>query len=344
MRIAIDAMGGDRAPEAVLAGALDALDLLAPTDELILVGDEGIITQHIASRGTTDPRVSIERASQVIAMDEKPAQAVRTKRESSIVRLALLGSSKHPKPVDVILSAGNTGACVSAAIMHMRRLAGVHRPGIAVTIPAFSGPVTLCDAGANPDPTATHLWQYAIMAETYARNIHSIASPRVAILNIGSEESKGSDRVRAANDWLKITPGLNYVGFIEGRDLFEGVADVVITDGFVGNTMLKMAEGLSASLLRAIAHEIAEIDPGLIAKFEPIVKRIYKKNDYHEYGGAPLLGVNGGCFIAHGSSEPRTIRAAIRNSRDYVATGVNEAIRARLIETDAIAKSIQEPA
>lgn len=344
MRIAIDAMGGDGAPQAILAGALDALDLLAPTDELILVGDERIINAYLDEHSVTDSRVHIESASQIIEMHEKPAQAVRAKRDSSIVRLALLGSAKHQHRADVVLSAGNTGAFVSAAIMHMRRLAGVHRPGIAVTFPTFSGPVTLCDAGANPDPTATHLWQYAVMAETYARHIHSIASPRVAILNIGSEESKGSERVRAANEWLKVTPGLNYVGFVEGRGLFEGAADVVITDGFVGNTMLKMAEGLTASLLRAIAHEIAEIDPSLVAKFDPIVKRLYKKNDYHEYGGAPLLGVNGACFIAHGSSEPRTIRAAIRNCRDYVATGVNDAIRARLIETADIPTNIQEPA
>jgi len=334
MRIGVDVMGGDHAPEAVLKGAVSALELLAPTDELVLVGPQDIIEEILREHRVSDPRIAIEPASERIEMHEKPAQAVRAKRDSSIVRMAQLGTPKHPRPADVVLSAGNTGACVSAGIMHMKRMKGVHRPGIAVTIPAFYGPVVLCDAGANPEPTAAHLWQYGVMAGTYAQHLHSIESPRVAILNIGAEEGKGSDLVRRAHDLFKQTPGMNYVGFIEGRDLFDGAADVVVTDGFVGNATLKMAEGLAVSLLKAIAHEITEIDPSLMLQFEPIVKRIYKKNDYHEYGGAPLLGVNGALMIAHGSSEPRTIRAAIRNARDFVATGVNDRIRRRLAELD----------
>jgi len=335
MRIAIDAMGGDHAPDAVIRGAAQVLDALDPSDELVLVGVEPRVRDVLASIGVDDPRVRVMHAPDVIAMDAKAALAVRSLPNSSIVQLARLGSSKAEQPADVVVSAGNTGACVSAAIMHMKRLRGVHRPGIAVTIPAFAGPVVLCDAGANPEPQPLHLWQYGLMAEVYARHIHGVERPRVATMNIGAEESKGSDLVKAAHEMLKVTPGLHYVGFVEGRELFDGAADVVVTDGFVGNTLLKMAEGLVSSLFRAIVAELKTIDPGLASRFEPIIGELYRKNDYHEHGGAPLLGVNGGFLIAHGSSEPRTIRAAILNSRDYVAAGVNEAIRARLEEQAA---------
>lgn len=345
MRIAIDVMGGDNAPDAILKGAIDALDVLSPSDEMVLVGREDVIHDVLRERRVNDPRIVIEPASQVIEMGDKAAQAVRGKPDSSIVKMALLGSRKHERRADVVLSAGNTGACVAAAIMHMKRMPGVHRPGIAVTIPALVGPVVLCDAGANPEPLPTHLWQYGLMASTYAQHVLSISTPRVAVMNIGAEEGKGSDLVRAAHDLLKKTPGINYIGNVEGRDLFDGAADVVITDGFVGNTLLKMAEGLASSLLKAIAQEVAAQDPGLILQLEPVIKRIYKKNDYHEYGGAPLLGVNGACMIAHGSSESRTIRAAVRNSRDFVATGVNEAIQKRIAEVEGLVGSpSEEPA
>jgi glycerol-3-phosphate acyltransferase PlsX len=289
--------------------------------------------------------VSIEHASEVIAMHESPVDAVRAKKDSSIVKMALLGSNKSPRRCDVVLSAGNTGACVSAATMHMKRLPGVHRPGIAVTMPAFQGrQVVLCDAGANPQPRPSHLWQYGLMAAIYAEQALGIKKPRVAQMNIGSEEGKGTELIRAVNDLFRATPGLNYIGYIEGRDLFDGAADVVVTDGFVGNTLLKMAEGLAKSLFGAIAHEIFTEAPELGLQLEPVFKQIYRKNDYHEYGGAPLLGVNGGCVIAHGSSEARTIRAAIRNSRAYINAGVNEAIVRRLAEVAHVVQPERESA
>lgn len=335
MRLAVDVMGGDHAPDAILKGCISALEDLNPDDHLVLVGDRQVIQDVLHDRGVKDPRFSIEHASQVIGMGESAAKAVRAKSDSSIVKMCLLGSEKHPNPVDAVLSAGNTGACVSAAIMHMKRLPFVHRPGIAVTIPAFHGPVVLIDAGANPEPKASHLWQYGVMADTFAKVVLGISNPRVAQMNIGSEEAKGTGMIRETRDLLRQTPGLNYIGYIEGRDFFDGVADVVVTDGFVGNTLLKMAEGLAKSLFNAIAHEIVAINPELALQLEPVVKQIYKKNDYHEYGGAPLLGVRGGCVIAHGSSEPRTIRAAIRNCRTYVSTGVNKAIVNRLAEVSS---------
>lgn len=330
MRLAVDVMGGDHAPDAILKGCVDAIPHLDDHDELILVGPEPVIRETLAERGVRDPRVTIHHAPDVIHMHDAPARAVRGKPDSSIVQMTLLGSPKAQHPVDAILSAGNTGACVSAAIMHLKRLPGVHRPGIAVTIPAFHGPLVLCDAGANPEPKPTHLWQYGIMADVHARAALGIERPRVAVMNIGAEEGKGSDLVRGTAELLRATPDLNYIGYIEGRDFFDGVADVIVTDGFVGNAMLKMAEGLAKSLFTAIAHEIFNHDPALAVQFEPVVKSIYTKNDYHEYGGAPLLGVNGVCIIAHGSSEARTIAAAIRNTKAHLAANTNEHIVQRI--------------
>lgn len=334
MRIAVDVMGGDHAPDAIIKGCIDALPLLDPGDRLVLVGNTRDIDEIFSERGVSDPRIEIEHCTEVIGMEESPVDAVRAKKNSSIVRMALLGSHKtdDAKRCDVVLSAGNTGACVSAATMQMKRLRGVHRPGIAVTIPAFHGPVVLCDAGANPEPRPSHLWQYGMMAETFAKTVLGIEHPRVAQMNIGSEEGKGTDLIRGVKNLLKATPDMNYIGYIEGRDLFEGVADVVVTDGFVGNTILKMAEGLAKALFKAIGHEIFTQAPDLGMQLEPVIKEIYRKNDYHEYGGAPLLGVNGVCVIAHGSSEARTIKAAIRNCKTYVNAGVNEAIVRRLAE------------
>ncbi|VAX39565.1 Phosphate:acyl-ACP acyltransferase PlsX (EC 2.3.1.n2) [hydrothermal vent metagenome] len=344
MRLAVDVMGGDHAPDAILKGCVEALALLAPDDQLVLYGDSAIIHELLAEFGCDDQRLVVEHAEQSITMNDSPAKAVRAKPNSSIVRMALRGSRKHDDPVDGILSAGNTGACVAASIMHMKRLPGVHRPGIAVTIPAFHGPVVLCDAGANPNPTAVHLWQYGVMADVYARGILGIKSPRVALMNIGSEEGKGSDLIKKCRDLLRNTPDLNFIGFVEGRDFFAGVADVIITDGFVGNTVLKMAEGMAKSIFAAIAEEIMDADPALAVQFQPIVKQIYTKNDYHEYGGAPLLGVNGCCFISHGSSEPRTIKAAVRNARDYVNKHVNDDIAARIQSVEHVATHERAPA
>lgn len=347
MRIAVDVMGGDHAPDAIMRGCLDALPLLDAGDEIFLVGAQREIEELLSERGgaeASDKRLRIVPTTQVIGMDESPAKAVRSKMDSSIVQMARLGSHKSEQPCDVVLSAGNTGACVAAATMYMRRLPHVHRPGIAVAMPAFHGPVVMCDAGGNPLPRPSHLWQYGIMSAALAEMQFKIANPRVGLMNIGSEEGKGTDLIKATHDLLKRTPNLNYIGYVEGRDLFDNVADVVITDGFVGNSMLKMAEGLAKGLFKAIAHAIFSRDPNLGMQLEPIFKDIYKQNDYHEYGGAPLLGVNGVCMILHGSSEARTVTAAIRNSKAYVEHHVNAAIVERLSRVAEMATPEQEPA
>jgi phosphate acyltransferase len=330
IRIAIDVMGGDHAPDAILEGSISGLEFLSDTDRLVLIGPQELIGDFLLSKQIDDPRIIIEHATEVIPMGASPTVAVRQYKDSTIVKMAKLGSKKADIRCDAVISAGNTGACVAAGQMHMKRLAGVHRPGIAVTFPSFHGPVVLCDAGANPEPRASHLWQYGIMADIYAKRVLGTENPKVGLLNIGSEEGKGSGLAKDTAELLKRTPGINYIGFIEGRDIFSGTADVIITDGFVGNTVLKMAEGFAKSIFQAIAQEIFEHDPKLAAQFQPIVKQIYKKNDYHEHGGAPLLGVNGVMMIAHGTSEPRTIRSAIRNTLDYVRGHVNDEIVERL--------------
>ena len=340
MRIAVDVMGGDDAPDAILDGCLDAVDLLDPDDKLLLVGDKAIIQEGIHEAGLkAETRLEIVHTSQVIGMADPPVTALRNLTDSSIVKWGWLGGRRSgDQHCDIIISAGNTGACVAAAQMSMRRLAGCHRPGIAVTLPTFHGPVVMCDVGANPEPRATHLHQYGHMASVFAEKIIGITDPRVALLSIGGEEGKGNTLTRETHALLKADSTVNYVGYIEGRELFEGKANVVVTEGFTGNVVLKLAEGLSKGIFETIAHEVLEIDPELAMRFEPVVKSIYKKHDYHEYGGAPLLGANGICMICHGSSQARTITNAIRAAKDYATHNVNQALIQRLAAAEKAIK------
>jgi glycerol-3-phosphate acyltransferase PlsX len=270
-------------------------------------------------------------------MDDSPVEALRSKRDSSIGRAAEHASVKHPNRCDAWISAGNTGACVAASQIRMRCLPNVIRPGIAVTVPTFAGPIVLIDVGANIEPKPVHLAQYGVMGDAYARGILGIKNPRVALMNVGGEEQKGTSEMKVARDLLRGAENLNFIGYVEGRGVFDGDADVVITDGVVGNVMLKLAEGLSRGLFQAIAQQVLETDPELAVRLEPVVKAIYAKHDYHEYGGAPLLGVNGTCLISHGSSVSRTMMNAILRARQFVLSGMNEVINARL-------ETIQEPA
>lgn len=327
MRIGIDVMGGDNAPDEILKGALEALEKLESDDVLVLAGDPSVIEEGIKERGINDSRVEILECTDSILMDETPVEAVRGKRDSSIVKLSrLAGPKAGDDRLAAWISAGNTGACVTAAQMNMRRLRNVIRPGVAVTIPTFSGPVILIDVGANIEPKPAHLAQYGVMGDLYARRILNMEKPRVGLMNVGGEEAKGTTGLKHARDMLKDNSNINFVGYVEGRGVFDGEADVVVTDGIVGNVMIKLAEGLSAGIFKAIASEVFAIDPELAMRFEPVVKSLYAKHDYHEYGGAPLLGVNGVCMISHGSSIARTITNAVRRSREFVLSGVNEAI------------------
>ncbi len=331
MRIGVDVMGGDNAPDAILAGALDAACHLSENDTLVLVGDAAVIRSSVDTHEYRS-RIEIVHTTEVVAMDEPPVEAVRAKQDSSITVLARLASHKVDNPLDAIVSAGSTGAQVTAAQMYMRRLQHVHRPGIAVIVPTLAGNVILIDVGANIEPKPHHLAQYGVMGAVLSELATGVQNPRVALMNIGGEEQKGTAEIKQASRMLREDADVNFVGSVEGRDVFNGVADVIITDGVVGNVTLKLAEGLAEGLFRRIAHEVAAIDSELAQRFQPIVKKIYADHDYHEYGGAPLLGVNGVCMISHGSSQPRTITNAILKARQYVDSGVNAAISARLGE------------
>ncbi|MEM1354815.1 MAG: phosphate acyltransferase PlsX [Planctomycetota bacterium] len=343
MRIAVDVMGGDNAPDDILKGSLSALGLLGDDDRLVLVGDERIIAETIEEAGVEgDSCLEVFATSQVIGMGDPPVSALREKTDSSIVKWGWLGSKRAKElRCEVIISAGNTGACVASAQMSMRRLPGVHRPGIAVTIPTFYGPVVVCDVGANPEPRPTHLHQYGHMGTIFAEKVLDIENPKVALLSIGGEEGKGNALTRGTHDLLKADTSTNYVGYIEGREIFEGKANVIVAEGFTGNVVLKLAEGLSKGIFKTIAHEAFEIDPELAMKLQPVVESIYAKHDYHEYGGAPLMGANGICLICHGSSQPRTIHNAIRNALKYAELNVNTVISERLLRADEIIKSVR---
>ncbi len=323
MRIAIDAMGGDKAPDEIVGGALEAAEQLNDDDTLILVGPKDVVESKLArSKGRKDT-VSVVDAPDVIGMDEAPIESLRKKPKSSIGVLAKLAKRGQ---ADAVISAGNTGACVAAFQMRMRNLSGVNRPGIAVVFPTFEGPVTICDVGANIACKPINLYQYAVMSSMHSKHILGIKEPRVGLMSIGQEDAKGNEIVKKARELIKSDTNMNFVGNIEGRDIFNGVCDVAICDGFVGNVILKLTEGLVAGLFKAIKYELMQEKLRLAMKFKPVMKRIYSKYDYNEYGGAPLLGVNGTALICHGASESRTIKNAIMTSKKYYTEKINDKI------------------
>lgn len=329
MRIAVDAMGGDHAPAEIIQGVLDALQLLGDDDRLVLIGTDAALHAHLSSDENIRRRIELHPVTEVIEMDETPLDALKQKKDSSIVVMAKLAGERQ---VDAIVSAGNTGACAAACQLKMRTLGSVQRPGIAVVLPSFYGPLTICDVGANVAPRPQHLYQYAHMATAYAEQILKIDNPRVGLLSIGSEAVKGNTLVKQARELIRQDTRLNFVGNVEGRDLFRGKCEVVVTDGFVGNVVLKLSEGLSEGLFDTIEREISAEDPDLGDRFKPVVKAIWSRHDYSEFGGAPLLGVDGVCIICHGSSRRRAIRNAIRVARDYVNSKLNSIIQNRLAE------------
>jgi len=334
VRAAVDVMGGDRAPAAILKGCWEAAPLLEPGDVIHLVGDEKVIREGLTASELSPElkkHYNVVPTTQVIEMDDSPVEAIRQKPNSSISVMCKMVAKGE---ADVVISAGNTGACVAAAQLRMRTLPGVSRPGIAVIIPTFHGPVVICDVGANVAPKPKHLEQYAIMSAAYATAICGIENPRVGLISIGEEDAKGNQLTKEARKLMRDEPQINFVGNVEGRDLFKGVVDVVVCDGFVGNIVLKFTEGMAEGLFQTIMAELEEFAPELLEQFKPVMKKIYQKHDWQEYGGAPLLGVGGYCLICHGKSESRSIKNAIRVGKQLKNSGVNEKI------VEAIEKSI----
>jgi phosphate acyltransferase len=330
VRAAVDVMGGDHAPAAILKGCWEAVQFLEPGDVILLVGDQAVSQAGLDASGLSPEHKAYFKTvhtTEVIGMDESPVEAVRAKTDSSIGVMCKLAAKGE---ADVVISAGNTGACVAAAQLRMRNLPGVSRPGIAVVVPTFHGPVVICDVGANIAPQPRHLQQYAIMAAAYGEAVCNIANPRVGLLSIGEEDAKGTAIVKESRKLMRDEPQINFIGNVEGRDLFKGVVDVVVCDGFVGNIVLKFTEGMAEGLFQTIVSEINEADPDLLEKLGPVMKKLHTKHDWREAGGAPLLGVAGYCLICHGRSDNRAIKNAIRVGKQLHKSAVNDRIVERV--------------
>ena len=327
-RIAVDAMGGDHAPLALVRGAVQAL---RDRDDLVvvLVGREEVIRAELGRMDSVPDRVEIVPASEVVAMDESPTEALRRKKDSSLMVMATLAARKE---VDAIISAGNTGACAAAAQLRMRPLKCIARPGIAVALPSFHGPVVLCDVGANIQAKPRHLYDYAVMATLYAQKVVGIESPRVGLVSIGEESRKGTELVKQTHELLRADPNIDFVGNVEGGELFQNRCEVAVSDGFVGNILLKFIEGLAEALFRTISCEFQDEDPVAREKFNGALKRVWARHDYSEYGGAPLLGVDGVCIICHGRSEERAICNAVKAACSFLQHKFNDAVVERLGE------------
>lgn len=335
MKIAVDAMGGDFAPEQVVFGAIRAAKKYGC--EIVLVGDESKVMEVLdRDKGWHKLPITVHHASEVIAMDEHPVQAVRKKKDSSVVvatRLVKEGVC------DGVISAGSTGAAVAAAQFILGRIKGIDRPSIATPIPTPKGATLLLDSGANVDSKPKHLLQSALMGSLYSELVFGVRQPRVALLNIGEEETKGNEQAQLTYPLLKNMTTINFVGNAEGRDIPKGNVDVVVCDGFVGNVVLKFGEGLAKTILKLIRDTIKE--NGIFAKIGalllmPTLKKLGQRLDVAEYGGAPLLGVNGCCIISHGSSNSKAICNAIRVANEFVESNVLGHIRDTLAKEEML--------
>jgi len=319
MAIAVDAMGGDHAPEAIVSGAV-----LAATEKkipVILVGDEERLSALLEEKKPVSPLVTVRHASQVVRMSDSPSAAVRRIKDSSIrVAFDLVKRGE----ADAVVSAGNSGATMAVAMFVLKKIEGVDRPAIATFHPTAKGFSLLLDAGGNVDCKPHHLVQFGIMGSVFGSRVLKLENPRVGVLSNGSEEGKGNELTRQTHLIIKRC-GLNYIGLVEGRDIYNGGADVVVCDGFVGNVGLKMSEGLAEVLERIFREEMGK---SLRAKLgylliKNVFREVAKRGDYSEYGGAPLLGINGTCVICHGGSSPKAITNAIVLGENLVESQFN---------------------
>ena len=327
-RIALDAMGGDNAPAQIVEGAVRAARELGMP--ITLVGPEPVVRAELAKHPTSGLDLTIVHADEVIGMDEHPAEAVRAKRRNTMT--IALEQVRDGRAIAAV-SAGNSGAMLAASLFTLRRIPGIDRPALGGVFPAAGGRRTLvADIGANTDSRPAYLVQFALMGSIYMEKVFGVANPRVGLLANGEEETKGDQLVQEAHKLLKAAAGpagLNFIGNVEGRDVFKGTCDVVVTDGFTGNVVLKTAESVVSLLVHKVRQEVAS-DP--LAKLgalfmSPALRRLQKQIDWEEHGAAPLLGVDGVCFVGHGASSARAIRSAIRTLARFVEERVNEHIR-----------------
>lgn len=323
MRIALDAMGGDFAPGPNVVGAFEAVER-NPELEILLVGDRPLLDEEIAKVGSLPNNIRIVQSEGFVGMEEKPTVALREKPNCSIVRCWQLMASGE---VQAVVSAGHTGAVVAAGLRTRLFLKGVKRPGIAVRLPTIKGSCILIDVGANPAARPEHLVQYGLMGSVWAREMLGVDSPRIGLMNIGSEEGKGTDLYRETHAMLlKSTFHGSYIGNVEGRGVYHGEADVIICEGFVGNVVLKVSEGMAEFLLKTVGGALMQ---SLNSEKEVARKTLGKLTEqfhYQESGGAPLLGIDGVCIICHGSSDHRSIRNAIRMATEIDKHHINSRI------------------
>ena len=338
VRVALDAMGGDDAPEPNIEGARLAL-ADDPDLRVTLVGDEAVLAPELAA-DDCGGRLTLAPSVGVVGMEEKPTDGLRDKPDCSI---AVCWKLMAAREVDAIVSAGNTGAVIAAGLRTRLFLKGVRRPGIAVTLPNLKGRSILVDVGANPAAKPDHLLQYAVMGSVLARQVLGVANPRVGLMNIGSEDGKGNDLYRQTHDLLRKNPATrdNYVGNVEGRGLYRGEADVLVCEGFVGNVVLKVSEGIAEFLMTAAAQQVlgdlqgqgaalGEAAPAALASAQGSFEALGNRFRYSKVGGAPLLGIDGTCLISHGSSDATAIRNALAAVELFQHKNLNERMAAAL--------------
>jgi len=339
VRVALDAMGGDHAPGEIVLGAVEAAREYGIG--VYLVGKEDLLKAELAKHETQGLDLPILHTDDVIPMDEHdPARAARNKNTSMVRALQLV---KDGEAVGAV-SAGNSGAMMAASLFTLKRLPGVERPALGGVFPTKDGTCLVIDMGANTDCKPEYLQQFAIMGSIYMERIFNVNAPRVALLANGEEESKGNEQVQFAHQLLKGSAsslGLNFIGNVEGRDIPTGGADVIVCDGFVGNVVLKLSEGLSETLIDLIKAQIASDLPGKLAGavVRPRLRKLVKRLDYAEYGGVPLLGVNGAAIISHGRSKARAIKNALRVARQTAETNVAGAITEGLAKLNSTSLS-----
>ncbi len=325
IRIAIDVMGGDHSPAEIVKGSVAAVAEDGDM-ELVLVGPEEVVRDELGKYNSMNSSISIVNATEVVAMDERPVTAIKEKRDSSIVvGIDLLKDGE----VQSFVSAGNTGAVMTAACLSLGKRKGLARPGLGAVFPFPTGPVLCLDLGANPDCKPTSLVQFAQMGTAYAEKVFGLSRPRIGLLSSGEEDTKGSQLVQKAHRMLRKSK-VNFIGNVEGREIANGRADVIVTDGFTGNVLLKLGEGLGDMLLDSLRKAVNE-DPKFREAadlLEPIFRSVISTLDYREHGGALLFGVNGSVVVAHGRSEADAIKSAISAARQTVEQGVVEAIKA----------------
>lgn len=338
MRIALDAMGGDYAPGPIVVGAVRAVHN-DPDLRVVLVGDRAQVEQHLSGAAAASDRLEVSHCTQVITMEEAPVLALRKKPDSSISRCWTLLAERK---VDAIVSAGNTGAMVAGGLRLKLFLRHVRRPGIAAVMPALKGPCVLIDVGANVSPKPEHLFQYGVMGSIFAKHILERDRPTIGLMNVGSEQAKGHDLAKETHALFNASHLKDrFIGNVEGRDINKGECDVIVADGFVGNVVLKVCEGMFEFMMKMTGNELQAHLQNETQLAQKALQNLVKRYDYHEHGGAPLLGIDGICIICHGSSQERAIENALAMAARYARAKLNARI-VKELEADPALMPVEE--